>query len=292
MFEKLRELAGAEPILHSDGSYTPSKLALKLAAPDKTDYDHKEYPNALAGGDKKVLVICTEEQYLVTDNGDRFRTGNHPVELFVVLLHLEKAGFDFDFATISGAPVKIEDWATPMEDEAVLHIMNRYQPQLDNPLPLGDVIVKYLGEDSDYVGIYIPGGHGAVLGLPESLHVKQVLRWAIDSDLYVISICHGPAAFLSLAIDEEPQNYPYRGYKYSGFPDSGDKLLPSIGYLPAKMPWYFGERLEELGMKNVSNIPSGTVKEDRRLLTGDGPPAANKLGELAATRLLELYSPV
>ncbi|MBE2293901.1 MAG: DJ-1/PfpI family protein [Phycisphaerales bacterium] len=290
MFEKLRELSGTEPVKQDDGSYTPSRLSLKVAAPSKTDYDHASYPNALSDGKKKVLVLCTEERFLTTANGEKFRTGNHPVELFVVLLHLEKAGFGCDLATISGAPVAIEDWAIPEQDEAVIGIMERYRPSLEKPLSLSEVIASRLGKDSPYVAVFIPGGHGAILGLPESREVKQVLRWAIDSGKYIIAICHGPAAFLSLTLDENPQNFPFHGYKYSGFPDSGDKLLPCIGYLPGKMPWYFGEKLDDLGMKNVSNIPSGTVKEDRRLLTGDGPLAANALGELAAKRLLEACS--
>ena len=52
------------------------------------------------------------------------------------------------------------------------------------------------------------------------------------------------------------------------------------------MPWYFGEKLDDLGMKNISSLPNGTIKEDRKQLTGDGPPAANALGRLAAKRLL------
>lgn len=287
MFEKLREMVGADPIQQDDGSFTPSKLALKLAAPSKTDYDDASYPDALPAGSKKVLVICTEEQDLITENGERFRTGNHPVETFVVLLHLEKAGFGFDFATISGNPVPIEEWAMPDEDQAVMDIRQRYQADLDHPMALSTVIADRLGDTSPYAAIYIPGGHGAVLGLPQSLAVKEALLWALGADKHIISICHGPSAFLSMTIDEDPESFPLRGYKYSAFPDSGDKILPSIGYLPGKMPWYFGEKLDELGMKNVSNIPNGTVHEDGRLLTGDGPQAANELGALAAKRLLE-----
>lgn len=290
MFEKLREIAGTEPTPQSDGSFTPSRLSLKVAAPKKTDYDHAAYPNALRGGGRKVLVICTQECLLTTANGEKFLTGNHPVEVFVVLLHLEKAGFAFDFATISGAPVKMEDWAMPTEDAAVVDIAQRYHSALQAPLSLADVVAKSLGGNSPYVAVYVPGGHGATLGLPESREVKQVLKWAIETNRYVISICHGPAAFLSLALDEEPQQFPLRSYKYAGFPDSGDKLLPLIGYLPGKMPWYFGEKLDALGMTNVSHLPNGTVHEDRRLLTGDGPPAANALGGLAATRLLEAHT--
>ena len=287
MFNKLRELTGTEPTLHEDGSYTPSKLAVKVTSPAKTDYDHATYPDAVTGGNRKILIICTEGRYLTTTNGDRFRTGNHPVEIFVGLLHLEKAGFGLDFATISGAPVPLEEWGMPMEDETVLDIIERYRPNLDKPLSLPDVIANRLGDDSPYIAIYIPGGHGAVLGLPESREVKHVLQWVLDTDRHLISICHGPAAFLSLTIDEDPKSFPLSGYKYSGFPDSGDKLLPLIGYLPGKMPWYFGEKLDAVGMKNVSNMPNGTIHEDRRLLSGDSPSAANALGGLAARRLLD-----
>lgn len=292
MFEKLKELAGTEPIIQPDGAYTPSRLALKLAVPSITNCDHATYIHAYPGSDRKILVLCTEGHLLTTENGEKFRTGNHPVELFVVLLHLEQAGFGIDLATANGAPIPLEDWAIPAEDDSVLEIIARYRDKLDQPLALTDVLRDGLGADSEYVAIYIPGGHGAVLGLNESLAVKQVIQWAIANDRYIISICHGPAAFLALTIDEDPDQFPFRGYSYSAFPDSGDRILPYIGYLPGRMPWYFGEKLDALGMKNVSHIPNGTIKEDRRLLTGDGPQAANALGGLAANRLLEeLHKP-
>lgn len=289
MFEKLREITGTEPVAQPDGSFTPSRLSLKVAAPSKTDYDHATYANALTSGDRKVLVICTDEQYLTTADGDRFRTGNHPVELFVVLLHLEQAGFGFDFATLSGAPVQFEDWAMPKDDDAVRDVAGRYQAQLEHPLVLAEVVANRLGADSPYAAVFVPGGHGATLGLPGSLDVKKALAWAIGSDRHLISICHGPAAFLSLAIDANPDDFPLRGYEYAGFPDSGDRFLPFIGYLPGKMPWHFGEKLDDLGMKNLSHLPAGKVHQDRKLLTGDGPAAANKLGGLAARELLDTY---
>lgn len=285
MFDKLKDLIGAEPIQQDSGGYTPSKLALKLAVPGKTNYDHATYPDALTGGDQRVLVICTEDGNMLTESGEVFLTGNHPVELFVVLLHLEKAGFAIDLATLSGAPVAVESWAIPQEDEAVLDIMSRFEPQLDRPLILSEVLAG-LGPDSPYAAIFIPGGHGAILGLPQSAEVSKILRWALDAEKHIIAICHGPAAFLSLAIGEEPEGFALKGYQMSAFPDSADRFLPLIGYLPGKMPWYFVEKLTDLGMKNVSHIPDGTVHEDRLLLTGDGPQAANELGALAAKRLL------
>lgn len=234
MFEKLREMVGADPIQQDDGSFTPSKLALKLAAPSKTDYDDASYPDALPAGSKKVLVICTEEQDLITENGERFRTGNHPVETFVVLLHLEKAGFGFDFATISGNPVPIEEWAMPDEDQAVIDIRQRYQADLDNPMALSTVIADRLGDTSPYAAIYIPGGHGAVLGLPQSLAVKEALLWALGADKHIISICHGPSAFLSMTIDEDPESFPCGATSIRPFPIAATRCCPRSAICPAR----------------------------------------------------------
>lgn len=290
MFDRFRELTGFEPVQQPNGTFIPSPSSLKVAAPEKTDYDHATYPNALFGSDKKVLVICTQDGTLVTQNGDRFDTGNHPVELFVVLLHLEKAGFGIDIATSTGLPVPIETWAMPTEDQAVMDIVARYQTRLNAPLSLDNVIAQDLGDASPYVAVFIPGGHGAVLGLPHSLQVKDVLQWALATNRHLISLCHGPAAFLSLSEGELPENFPLKGYSYASFPDSSDTIMTGLGYLPGKMPWFFNEKLEQLGMDSVSLLPVGKTHEDRRLLTGDGPMAANELGGMAARRLLDIYA--
>ncbi len=60
-----------------------------------------------------------------------------------------------------------------------------------------------------------------------------------------------------------------------------------MGYMPGKMPWFFGEKLEELGTKLVNKLANGTVHQDRKLVTGDSPMAANKLGKLSAGLLLQ-----
>ena len=52
------------------------------------------------------------------------------------------------------------------------------------------------------------------------------------------------------------------------------------------MPWYFGERLQDLGVTIVNKMPNGKVCYDRKLITGDSPKAANKLGKLAVRLML------
>ena len=106
-------------------------------------------------------------------------------------------------------------------------------------------------------------------------------------DRYLITLCHGPASLLSLALDEDPVDYPLRGYELVSFPDSGDRLMEVIGFLPGEMPYFYNAKLEELGVKTLSHLPVGGVHVDRRLLSGDSPFAVDKLGKLAAQTLLD-----
>ncbi|WP_242627379.1 hypothetical protein [Olivibacter jilunii] len=63
---------------------------------------------------------------MTMQNGKKFSAGNHPVETLVPMLHLATAGFDADIFTPTGAPVAIEMWAMPSEDEAVKVIFEKY----------------------------------------------------------------------------------------------------------------------------------------------------------------------
>ncbi len=282
----LQEIIGAEPIYHeSDNAYTPSKASMKVAVQKKTNYKKVDYPNKYTEGYLKVLLLCEDQHYLECANGKRFRTGNHPVELALVAMHLLDAGFDLEFATLSGDSVKIENFAMPTEDENVMHFFDTYRERLDYPRVLSDV-VNELDDTSPYIGVYIPGGHGAILGLPKSTDTKHALQWFIDNDKFIITICHGPSSLLSLAIDNDGE-FPLKGYKMVCFPDAGDKLMTKAGYLPGEMPWFFGEKLEEQGIDLVNHLPQlGVTHIDRKLLSGDSPMVANKLGNIAAEQLL------
>ncbi len=146
------------------GAFAPSWLTQTLFCPDVSDYDHTVYPGKLNAPAPKVLVIATEQRDLAMTNGKKFSTGNHPVEMLVPMLHLAAAGFGFDIATLSGKPAVLEMWAMPLKDAAVTAFYNQVKAKLDKPLKLDDVP----GSLEGYAAIFIPGGHGAMLGLPAS----------------------------------------------------------------------------------------------------------------------------
>lgn len=272
-----------QPDPAEDNAFFPSPYSLSQFTSPKSDLSGADYPEPYTGGRWKILVIGADERYLLTDNGTMFSTGNHPVETLLPMYHLDKAGFGFDIATVSGNPVKFEMWAMPSEDEEVKGFFAKYRDQIKQPLKLADVVRDALGPDSDYLGVFIPGGHGALVGLPESEDVKAVLEWAQASDKFVISLCHGPAAFLAVGEGSDL----FKGYKICAFPDTLDAQTPDMGYMPGHLTWKFGEKLKALGFEIVNDDISGEVHKDRRMLTGDSPLAGNALGQLAATELLK-----
>jgi molecular chaperone Hsp31 and glyoxalase 3 len=275
-----------EPDPAEDNAFFPSPYSLSKYVPQKTDFDGVRYRDAYTGGRWKVLMIATDERYLLMENGTMVSTGNHPVEMLLPVHHLLAAGFDVDVATVSGNPAKLELWAMPREDEAVLSTYREITPKLKKPQKLSQIINDDLGSDSDYIGVFIPGGHGAVIGIPESEDVQTVLDWALHNDRYIITLCHGPAALLAAGIGRDES--PFNGYSLCVFPDSLDKGANiEIGYIPGKMPWLVGENLQKQGVKIVNTEMTGQTHADRKLLTGDSPLASNNLGLLAAETLVK-----
>ena len=289
--DKAKDTLGLEPQETEKGIYIPSKSSLKLAAPSKTNYDNTEYDTPYTGK-KKILMVCTEEQYMTMENGNKFDTGNHPVEMMVPLLHFKKAGFEVDVFTPTGDPVKVEQWAMPEEDDDFKNIYAEYKPKLENPNSIAGFVANDMADSDDYAAIFIPGGHGAMLGLPEDKNLGELLRWGHDNDLFTLAICHGPAALLAANLDspdgsdKSGNDFIFKGYKIVAFPTSMDKQMPKLGYLPGTMPWYFGDKLEDLGMTIDNKLASGQTHQDRKLISGDGPLAANEFGKPCANELL------
>ncbi|MDG1720776.1 MAG: protein deglycase HchA [Bacteroidia bacterium] len=279
----LKKLLGIAPILESDGSYSPSKLALKLGTVSKTDYENISYEK-YQGKKSKILVIFTEQKNMKMQNGKLFTTGNHPVESLLPMLHLKNAGFDFEIATPTGKPVVFEMWAFPDKDDHVKAIFDEYQSSFKKPKKLQDFVNDSLTDVASYAAVFVPGGHGSMLGIPESENVGKVLNWAHQNDLFTISLCHGPGSFLTTTLNNG--EFIYEGYNMAVFPDSVDKMTPKIGYLPGEMPWGLSEKMKSLGVNLANTKSDKTVCLDRKLITGASPLASNELGKLAAQTLL------
>lgn len=283
----IKILFGLKPKPTDDGAFSPSNLSLKLATSDTTDYAPINFLSPNKNKQLRILVVCTEQSHLAMTNGKVFSTGNHPVEMLVPMLHLINAGFEFDIFTPTGKPVKIEMWAMPAKDKNVMAIYEEYKNQFDNPGSIAGLVKSNFNNNCDYIAVYIPGGHGALLGLPQDKNVGDLIKWAFNKGIFTLAICHGPAALLAAKPSGDSKQFIYSGYKIAAFPDSVDRQTPLIGYMPGQLSWFFGEQLKNLGVSIINSKADKTCYADRKLITGASPKAANEFGKLCATKLLE-----
>lgn len=264
--------------LRPDGDYGPSSFTMAVATSAKTKYVKQEYKETYTGV-APILVVCTDEGRMEMKNGKVFNTGNHPVEMLVPMLHFRDAGFKFDIATATGKPVVLEMWAYPSKDENVIALHKEIVKMMESPKKLENISLDM------YSAIFIPGGHGAMLNLPSSIPLGKLLSQAHQKGLPTVTLCHGPSALLSTAL--EGKSFAFDGYSSMCFTDKTDAFTPSIGYLPGPMPWKCQEALEKKGLKVINKKETGATNVDRELITGDSPDAAHNLGVVAAPILIQ-----
>lgn len=268
-----------------NNAFFPSPYSLSQYTADKTDFDGLVTEDRYAGGRWKVLVLATEERYMLMTNETFFSTGNHPVETLLPIHHIVQAGYEIDVATVDGGPGKFEWWAYPKDDDAVRETWEATKEKFKSPRTLKDVIAE--GFD-DYAAIFIPGGHGAMNVIPFSTDVQAALDHFLANDRLIITLCHGPAALLAGGIGRDAN--PFAGYRTEAFPDSLDfGANLEIGYLPGPMPWKLGEALKADGIEIANDEMTGATTRDRNLLSGDSPLAANQLGKDSVQALLEQF---
>ena len=270
--------------------FEPSPLAVLAAVKSTTAYDPNNDKKAMSqkyAGSRSLLVLATQDNDLAMQNGKRFATGNHPVEMLVPLLHVKNAGVKIVIATPTGKPVAMEEWALPLKDDAVMSLYRELQPSLQKPISFAQAA----SAKDTYVGIFLVGGHGAIRALDHA-EAQKPLQTLLDDalasqDTAVAVICHGPALLLAASPSAT------KGRSLVSFPDFFDEnVAPYMGYLPGKMQWLLGARLQEKAGMNLINAnafaPSGETHQDRLLLSGDSPDAAEPLGRLLARKLIEL----
>lgn len=283
----LKKIFGLAPTKEKNGAgYIPSPVGRKFGVDKVSGYQATDFGGKKYVGKKKVLVLCTQERYFKMANGKNFSTGNNVQETMVPLMHLINGGFDFEVVTPTGKPAILEEWSVPVNDEAVLKFRKTHQAKFDKPLSLKDLIKNNkLNDESNYIALFLPGGHGSMVGLPNDENVGALLRWVKESDRYLVAVCHGPAAMI--AKENKGQSNPYNGYKMVAFPDKFDKQSPSLGYLPGQLTWFQCEVLEKEGISIINDKITGATHIDRKLISGDSPKACDDLGKITVDALFK-----
>jgi len=275
-------------------SFIPSVFSRIAFSPSTHGFHDLDLGTYTGAG--KILVYGTSKYLLQMDNGNFFHTGHHSSELFTPLYHFERAGFEFEFATVDGGPIAIEEWTFPMAtaadgfpafEDKLRETQATHRAAMDSPKS-----VLQLDRDlSDYLAIFIPGGHGPLIEMHNDKAFGHLLRVAHEKALPIMSLCHGPNVLRSAALGGD---FPFRGYKVKIFPDATDDYTPSLGYLPGYLkPGYRpAAELVALGMELEGIELDDSVHQDRELITAMSNLGAQNFAEFAIKSLLAKYQPV
>ncbi|MGD1876441.1 MAG: type 1 glutamine amidotransferase domain-containing protein [Kiloniellaceae bacterium] len=226
----------------------------------------------------RILILLTSNDAL----GDTGKpTGFHWEELTTPYWLLRDAGYDIDFASPAGGQPPADPQTGKKEDRPAS--VQRFMDDEDamGALKASRPVVE--ANADAYAAIYLPGGHGTMWDLAQSPAVGGLIAKAYEGGAVIGAICHGPAGLTGATLSSgEPL---VRGKRVNSFTDAEER---EVG-LDKVVPYLLESRLREQGAKFEDNPePFGAhVVRDGRLVTGQNPASAEKLGKLLIEALQE-----
>lgn len=221
----------------------------------------------------RILFVVTAADRM----GDE-ATGFWFEELSAPYYVFKDAGAVVELATIPGGEAPVDARSMPENEDERPENVRRFMAdseamgQLRNTRRLTDVRFE------DYDAIFFPGGHGAVVDLPEDRDLADRLGEAFERGQVIGAVCHGPGGLVG-ARRRDGQSI-LAGRKVNGFTNEEEDAVGLTG----KVPFLLETRLRELG----GEFERGPMFEpyavrDGNLVTGQNPQSS----QLTAEKVLE-----
>jgi putative intracellular protease/amidase len=180
----------------------------------------------------------------------------------------DAAGFGVDLVSVRGGQPPLE-------------AVNRDKPPqgafLDDPEMAAQLTattpVAY-ADPTAYAALFIAGGHGAAVDLPDHPDVARLIRHMHEDGRVVSAVCHGPAALVNVRLSGG--EYLVAGKQVAAFTNDEER---AVG-MTRIVPFLLADRLVERGADHrhgLSFIPF--VVSDERLVTGQNPASAREVAE-------------
>lgn len=254
----------------------------------------------------KVLVVMSSAHELDLKDGKKYSTGYYLNEFVVPYRKLIEAGYEPVIANPNGdMPVMDANSNNKMffggDDAARASALNYAQgiQQLKHPKTLASVVAE---GTSQYVGVFIPGGHAPMVDLIKDKNLGKILVSFHDSGRPTGIICHGPIVLLSTLQDPDAfiasmaandgkanslaKGWPYAGYRVTVFSTGEEQQLEGPNGLGGNVQFYPVNALAEAGahVDTLANWHSNVVV-DRELITGQQPMSAPEFGDVLVAKL-------
>jgi putative intracellular protease/amidase len=221
----------------------------------------------LQAADRVLIVVTSHSQMGDTDKP----TGFWLAELTHPYYVIKDAGYDVEVASIEGGVAPIDPRSMDTTDQ----VNRRF-------LQDADLMAKILNSrklanlnPNDYAAILFSGGHGTMWDFPGDSAVNSMSAAIYEDGGIVGAVCHGPAALADVKLSNG--EYLIEGKRFAAFTNEEETQVE----LDEVVPFMLQNRLIERGGIHVPAEPWQTnAVVDQRLVTGQNPQSAQRVGEL------------
>jgi putative intracellular protease/amidase len=214
---------------------------------------------------KKILFVLTshaEKGNTGQPTGYYLGEVSHPWEV------LMKAGYEIDFVSPKGGKSPVDGLNLNDPTNKAFWESDVYRPKVENTMKPENV------EISDYAGIFYAGGHGTMWDFADNLELANIASKIYENGGVVAAVCHGPAGLVNVKLSNG--KYLVDGKKVNAFSNEEEIAVK----LENIVPFMLESKLIERGAKfEKAGLWQEKVVVDGRLVTGQNPASAKKVGE-------------
>lgn len=224
--------------------------------------------------DKVLIVVTSHSQMGETDKP----TGFWLAELTHPYYVIKDAGYDVTVASIKGGVAPIDPRSFDTTDQVNQRFLK------DAELMASVLNSKKLSElnPDDFAAILFSGGHGTMWDFPGDESVNKFSSSIYEKGGVVGAVCHGPSALAEVKLSNG--KYLIDGKKFAAFTNEEE----TIAELDKVVPFMLQDKLIERGGIFVEGKPwQANALIDQRVVTGQNPQSAHKVGELIVEALKE-----
>lgn len=213
---------------------------------------------------KNILIIVSNANVIGPHNR---RTGTFLPEVAHPYAEFEKAGFQIDFASLSGDTPYLDALQLADDPDNLRFLTGKGWADMQQAAKLSDVNV------TAYDAVFVPGGLAPMVDMPDNPLLKKVIAATWERGAVVGAVCHGPVSLLNVKLTDG--SYLVKGKNIASFTTAEED-----NYARPDVPFDLQSALTEQGAICHAAEPwSANSIADGHLVTGQNPASAKGVGE-------------
>jgi len=213
---------------------------------------------------KRILIIVSNANAIGPNNR---RTGTFLPEVAHPYAEFDKAGYDIDFASLTGETPYLDALNLANDPENLAFLTGKGWEDMQKAVKLLNV------EVNKYDALFIPGGLAPMVDMYENEVLKQVIKETYERNAVIGAVCHGPVSLLNVKLTNG--SYMVEGRNITSFTDEEEN-----GYAVNDVPFLLETALTEQGAKfHAAANWSAHIIADGNLVTGQNPASAKGVAE-------------